>query len=119
MLCASPIVVLGADGSFPDIGNPFISFVALVAAIPVIAEIVISLFKPPSGIWTQAVSWVVGLGLTLLGWWLNLGILADILWWQAILIALCASLAANGIWDTGLYEAILRAIGLIKGVKKV
>ena len=109
------VPVLASDGSVLD--NPFVSFVALVAAIPIVSEIIIKLFKPPPGIWTQVISWGAGLGLTLIGWWLNLGFLAYLLWWQVLVVGLCVSLAANGVWDTKLYEAILRAIGIIKKVK--
>lgn len=114
MVLVIPTIALGANEGLPDIGDPFVSFLALSAAIPLIAELVIKLFKPPAGIWTQFVSIVVGIGVTMFGWWFSLGFLSGMLWWHALIVGLCASLAANGIWDTGLYESILKAIGLIK-----
>lgn len=116
MVLVVPTIALGANGGLPDIGNPFVSFLALSAAIPLIAELVIKLFKPPAGIWTQIVSIVVGIGLTMFGWWFGLGFLSGLIWWHALIVGLCASLAANGIWDTGIYEAILKAIGILKRV---
>lgn len=116
MVLVVPTIALGANEGLPDIGDPFVSFLALSAAIPLIAELVIKLFKPPTGIWTQIVSIVVGIGVTMFGWWFGLGFLAGLLWWHALIVGLCASLAANGIWDTGVYEAILRAIGILKRV---
>lgn len=109
-----PLIAFGASDSYEDIENPFTSFLALSAAIPLIAEVVIKLIKPPSGVWTQIVSWIIGIGVTMFGWWFSLGFLSGMLWWHALIVGLCASLAANGIWDTGLYESILKAIGLIK-----
>jgi hypothetical protein len=116
MLVVTPIIAFGANESPSELQNPFVSFIALSAAIPFIAEIVIRLFRPPTGLWTQIVSIIVGVGVTLLGWLFNLGFLSDLLWWHAIIVGLSASLAANGIWDIGLYEAILKAIGILKQV---
>lgn len=117
MVLVMPAIALGANDGLPDIGNPFVSFLALSAAIPLVAAVVIGVVKPPTGFWTQIVSIVVGIGLTMFGWWFSLGFLAGLLWWHALIVGLSASLAANGIWDTGLYEAILKAIGILKREK--
>ena len=64
-----------------------------------------------SSLATQIVSWVTGLVVTMVGWIFNLGFLNDLEWWMAILYGLGASLAANGIFDTGFIEWF---IGLFK-----
>lgn len=108
------VPLFAANSVLPEIGNPFISFLALAAAIPLIAELVIRLIDPKPGGWTQFWSIVVGMLVTMFGWWLGLGFLAGLLWWHALIVGLCASLAANGIWDIGLYETILKALGILK-----
>ena len=67
------------------------------------------------GIVTQIVSWVVGIGITMFGWWQHLGFLDGIEWYIALLYGLGSGLAANGIADTGLIEWV---IGLFRRKSK-
>ena len=101
------IVEFSLEGSF-------VTFTAIVAAIPFLVEGVKTLFKPQNKTVIQMLSWLVGVAFVMFGWWLGLGFLATLLWWQALVVGLFASMAANGLWDTGLYEAVLRAMGFIK-----
>lgn len=108
------IPLFAADGSAVDPESLFASFAALVAAIPLIVEAVKSLFKPDSKAVTQIISWVTGVAVTMFGWWLNLGFLDGLLWWNALAIGFFASLAANGVYDTGFYEWLLKVLGIYK-----
>lgn len=110
----APVSLSAADWTADEVQNAFGNFVALVAAIPLAVEALKSILKPTQRLWVQALSWGTGIAMTMLGWWLGFGFLAGMLWWHALIVGLFASLSANGVWDTGLYEAILKAIKIIK-----
>ena len=90
-----------------DYDAVFLSLSAIVAVIPLIVEIVKGFFPSMSGGVTQIVSWVVGIGITMFGWWQHLGFLDGIEWYIALLYGLGSGLAANGIADTGLIEWVI------------
>lgn len=98
-----------------DYDTIFLSLSAIVAVIPLVVEIVKGFFPSMGGIMTQIVSWVVGVGITMFGWWQNLGFLDGIEWYIALLYGLGSGLAANGIADTGLIEWV---IGLFRRKSK-
>lgn len=98
-----------------DYDAVFLSLSAIVAVIPLIVEIVKGFFPSMEGIVTQIVSWVVGIGITMFGWWQHLGFLDGIEWYIALLYGLGSGLAANGIADTGLIEWV---IGLFRRKSK-
>lgn len=54
----------------------------------------------------QFMSWIVGLFLAVIAWYLDLGIFAGITWGLALLYGLGASLVANGIADTKIIQSI-------------
>ncbi len=98
-----------------DYDAVFLSLSAIVAVVPLIVEIVKGFFPGMEGIVTQIVSWVVGIGITMFGWWQHLGFLDGIAWYIALLYGLGSGLAANGIADTGLIEWV---IGLFRRKSK-
>lgn len=55
----------------------------------------------------QILSWIVGIGICMFGWWQHLGFLDDLDWYIALLYGLGSGLAANGIADTGLIQWII------------
>jgi len=112
LFIAIPIMAAGEVGFSPD--SLFASFVALVAGIPLVVEAIKGLVKPDSKTIIQIISWITGIAVTMFGWWLNLGFLEGLLWWNALVIGFFASLAANGIYDTGFYEWLLKQIGILK-----
>jgi len=112
LFIAIPIMAAGEVGFSPD--SLFASFVALVAGIPLVVEAIKGLVKPDSKTIIQIISWITGIAVTMFGWWLNLGFLEGLLWWNALVIGFFASLAANGIYDTGFYEWFLKQIGILK-----
>ena len=91
----------------------FATFAALVGVIPFITEWIKGMLNP-TGFWEQFSAWVVGILLSLVGYFLHLGIFIELLWYQAIVVGFAASLAANGVFDTGIVEWILRMLGLLK-----
>lgn len=95
----------------------FSTFAALVAIIPLAVEAIKKLV-PSLGtnrLLTQIVSWLIGILITLIGWKLQLGFLTGLTWPIALAYGIGASLAANGIFDTGLLTWI---IGLLSKKKQ-
>jgi len=101
--------VTGAAVTVNEFTDFFTTFAALVAAIPVVVEFIKKLFKfnesTPKFL-VQFVSWVIGILLTMFGWWFKLGFLIDIEWYYALMYGFGASLAANGIADTKIIQWI-------------
>ncbi|MDR1370980.1 MAG: hypothetical protein LBJ72_12795 [Dysgonamonadaceae bacterium] len=93
----------------------FETFAALVAIIPFVTEIFKKLIPNASSLGKQVFSWIIGLVIAAFGWVFNLGFLADLTWYIALLYGAGASLAANGIFDTGL---ITWLVGLISNKNK-
>lgn len=107
--------VTGDVGGSVDYGSVFATFASLVAAIPFVTEALKGLLRITSPVVSQIVSWLVGVLLAMFAWWLGLGFLDGAVWWVALIYGLAASLAANGVFDTGLIEWL---VGLIIKRKK-
>lgn len=87
----------------------FSTFAALVAFIPIVVEFIKKLFKTTSAtnsLIIQISSWVIGIVITMVGWYFKLGFLDGVQWYFALLWGVAASLAANGIADTQVIKAI-------------
>lgn len=113
IVCALILTVTGAyaqavvESSGPDYSSAFTTFAGLVAIIPFVVEGMKKIFKSISPIVIQIISWITGIVVTVFGWAFHLGFLNGLEWWQALLYGLGVSLAANGIFDTGLIEWIV------------
>lgn len=107
--------VTGDVGGAVDYVSVFATFASLVAAIPFVTEALNGLLRITSPVARQIISWLVGALLAMFAWWLGLGFLDGALWWVALMYGLAASLAANGVFDTGLIEWL---VGLIIKRKK-
>jgi len=103
---------LGIDGT----DSIYVNFAGLVVATPVISEWIIETVKAKKFL-AQFISWVIGIVLSLVGWWLNLGFLAGLLWWHVVLVGVAVSLAANGVWDIDVLKKLLEGIGALKPKK--
>lgn len=102
------------DGTTPSdpsslFESAFATFVGLVAAIPVVVEFFKNLFgktkATPNGV-VLLLSWSVGIIMTMVGWYFDLGFLAGITWYWALAYGFGASLAANGVADTQIIQWI-------------
>jgi len=91
-------------------GNP----VALIALIPFVVEFIKRKVVNASGSFIQYVSWFVGVVLAIIGWALNLGMFEPLTWWESLIIGVGCSLAANGVFDTGVVTWVLQKVGIIK-----
>lgn len=110
MLFSAPILFAqDGSGELPEPASAFATFTALVAVIPIVTEFLKKLLGKTSVTpdWAvQALSWIVGLVISLFGYFFNLGFLAEATWYMALLYGFGASLAANGIADTKIIEWI-------------
>lgn len=93
----------------------FISLTAIVAATVAVTEAIKNILKL-DGFASQAVSWLTGIVLVLIGWAAGFGFLAEVeAWYIAFLWGAGASLAANGVFDVPVIKKIVKAIvGLFK-----
>lgn len=90
----------------------FASFAGLVAGLPILIEVVKGVVKPTTKLITWITSFVTGIIVSMAGWFFNLGFFLNIDWWQALSIGILATLAANGLFDSGFYTWVLQKIGL-------
>ena len=115
VMLLAPFMLFAADGSDPQVSTDiFSTFISLVLAIPLVVELVKRVVNTRQKLVNQAISWVTGILLTMGGWYLHLGFLDGLVWYTALIVGCFASLAANGVYDTRLYEYILRALKIIK-----
>lgn len=96
-------------GSGGDILDYLMSFGTFVAAIPLLIDFLNSIIKL-SGLPLQILSWCIGLVMGILAHFLGLGIFAELSLLSTLLVSIGASLAANGLADTGLIRTILNLI---------
>ena len=96
-----------------DITSVFGTFAAIVADVPVITQAIKKLIKKEIPGWAnQLISWGVSILVCFFGWFFDLGFLADINWWQTLIIGFGTGLAANGVYDI---EIIKQILGIIFG----
>lgn len=114
LICCLPVMAQdgGAAGAYAE---TFASLAAVVAAVPVVTELLKGFFPKMPPIAVHLVSWTVGIALCMFGWWQGLGFLAGQQWYTALLYGLGSGLCANGIADTGLVDWL---IGLFRDKKK-
>jgi hypothetical protein len=107
-------LLFAQDGTTPSdpsslFESAFATFVGLVAAIPVVVEFFKNLFGKTKATpdWVVlTLSWVVGIIMTMVGWYFNLGFLSGLTWYWALIYGFGASLAANGVADTKIIQWI-------------
>ena len=94
------------------------SFAALAVALPLVVDFFKSKFKM-QGLPLQILSWAIGIVVSFIAWFLNLGMFAGMIWWHVLAVGIGVSLASNGIADTGLIRAILAIFGINVNKHKV
>lgn len=93
--------------------NYFISLAALVPLVVLVAAFINKKLNL-SGFLKQLVAWVVSILLCFVGWYFNLGMFAGLVWWVVLIYGFAVGLAANGFFDIGLIQAILKGLKLEK-----
>ena len=87
----------------------FVSLSALVPLITVITDYFNKILKS-FGIWKQITSWIVAILLSVLGYFLKIGIFENLTWYYAILHGILAGFASNGFYDIKIIENILNLL---------
>ncbi|MFW5886630.1 MAG: hypothetical protein ACOCUL_02620 [Bacteroidota bacterium] len=111
-LLAFPLMAQTANSSEPSeiLITMFSSLGAMAAGVTVITEFLKSALKI-KGFLAQYLSWIVALVAGLTAFWFEWGIFAEVhAWYTGVIISLGAGLIANGIFDTKIVHAILKAI---------
>ena len=93
--------------------NYFISLAALVPLVVLIAAFINKKLNL-SGFLKQLVAWAISILLCFVGWYFNLGMFAGLVWWVVLIYGFAVGLAANGFFDIGLIQAILKGLKLEK-----
>ena len=93
--------------------NYFISLAALVPLVVLIAAFINTKLNL-SGFLKQFVAWLISILLCFVGWYFNLGMFAGTVWWVVLIYGFAVGLAANGFFDIGLIQAILKGLKLEK-----
>ena len=97
----------GGTGSADPLELIFLSVATLAGVVlPITGWIATHVVKGSA----QITSWVVAIGLASLGHVLNLGVFGSYNWFWTIGYGMIAALTANGMADTSMIQAILKAI---------
>jgi len=100
----SPIVSQATPFNY---GTLFAIFAILVIGMPFVVE----LFKKSVGtmpsIAIQLVSWIIGILLTALAYWLGIRVIHEMTWYYSVLYGIGAGLACNGLYDTGIIKWLM------------
>ena len=91
----------------------FLSFGAVLIAVYAVTN----LLKDVLPAAPQFVSWLIGIALSMLGWFLGLGIFADMVWYLALGTGFIVSLAANGVYDSEWLETAWELLMKLFGKK--
>ena len=113
MLLSTAVLFAQTGDTAPELPDNlfevFTTFLTLVAVIPVVMEFLKTILKKTehtSDTLVLILSWVTGIVVTMFGWFFQLGFLAGIEWYYALLYGFGASLAANGVADTKIIQWI-------------
>ena len=123
-LVVTPVVLFAqvdttATGSVSDllslVGNTdlktfFASIGALAPLVYAITAIINKALKADSDILKQLISWIIGIGLCFLGWFLKIGMFAGIEWWLVVIYGLVAGLSTNGAYKA--VKSFLKLFGI-------
>ena len=111
------ITLLAGVLGYNDASEMFVTFASLIGATWGLTELIKRIPKFPD--WAiQIASWLTGLALSFSGWLLALGFLAGLLWWEAMLWGLGASMVANAVADAETVQTLIRLITSIFKRKK-
>jgi len=115
LLLLVPVVAFCGDGNIltdsSGIEVYFVSLAALAAVVLPITEFIKRLLGT-FGSWTVVLSWVVAIGLSFVGWWLNLGMFEGLKIIWVVIYGIAAGMVSNSVFDIGLVNLILRTLGL-------
>lgn len=92
-----------------DIASYFTSLSALAGLVLLVTQFAKKLIKT-EGVKTQILSWIIALVLSVIGYFIQLGIFAETAWYWIVIYAAAAGLITNGIASKHVVEAILNLL---------
>jgi hypothetical protein len=113
-LAIGAMAATGESGTGIELGQYLTTLGGIAAAVTVVTQFVLKYVKTK---YDQILSWVVSLIICAAGWILNLGIFQGIDWYWIIIYAVASGLAANGIFDIPVINALLNLIPKKKSVQ--
>lgn len=93
-----------------DFTQYFATFAAFVAVVPFIVEGLKHAFNTTKGWINILISWVTGIVVAIAAHFLDLGVFGNFTILQTIVTGFGASLAANGVFDSGIITKILELL---------
>lgn len=78
-----------------------LTFTGFIALLPILVQWVKNALKA-EGTMALLISWIMGVAVAEIAFVLNLGIFEPLNWWQTGIVGFGATLAANGVYSTGL-----------------
>lgn len=115
-LLVTPVMVFAqGDLVLPGINieQYFLTLGAMIPAVLFLTSGVKKLIPDLKGFAAQFLSWFFAVGLAFLGWWLHIGLFADItIWWHVLLYGLGLGLASNGIFKIEIILILLQVLTL-------
>jgi len=94
--------------------NKWLGSLAGVAAVTVFLALAVNTFLKLTGFWKQLTAWVISTIILVAGNLVNMGFMADLNLFHTLIYGLAAGFVANGIFDIGLVQALLRALKILK-----
>lgn len=110
MIAPMCLFAQGGDTGTIEPGTWFLTLGGFVAAVMAVTEFLKKYLFKTSGFASRFLSWIVAVALAFAGWFLQFGIFAGLQWYWALLYALAAGLAGNGIFDIGIISGLLSLV---------
>ena len=88
----------------------FFSFCCFVLTIPFIIQWVKEFFPNAKSSFNLLLSWIIGTAVSVVCYFLDLGIFGDFTFTQALASGFGATLASNGVFDSGLVSVVVDLI---------
>lgn len=107
IMCLLPLSLLAKDGSelvTKNYDDLFATFAGLIAVSNFMTEALKKTIATDNKLVVQVFSWLGGILGAFVGWALDLGMFVGYMpqdWYKILIIGILASLASNGVYDTG------------------
>jgi hypothetical protein len=106
LLMLFPIMLMASGGDPIQIDFTSIASVTLLTlAIVEFLKVIPFVLKYP-----QYIAWLIAIGLSYIGWALQLGMYVNLLWYEVLYYGVGIGLVSNGIFDAQFVQAIINAL---------
>ena len=84
------------------------TFTIFLAVVPFVVELIKKIVKPTKGGINLLISWLTGVVIAILCFVFDIGVFKDFTLFQAVVTGFGASLATNGVYDSGFVNLVLK-----------